>query len=392
MATPASAAPATASILIVDDTITNLEQLAATLQQWGYEPRPMPSGKLALASARAEAPDLILLDIDMPQMDGYEVCRQLKADEALKDIPVIFITALAGTEEKVRAFAAGAVDYVTKPFQLEEIQARVRAHLKIRSLQRELMIHNKRLERLVSMRTRQLETAYERQLELSRLKDEFFGMISHEIRTPINGVLGLSDLIIGLCHPSQDSETYIRLFRESSDRLRQLLDDIRTIHDLEQNSQTTGGTVSLISLFQEMRSALPQIRVVMEDPSWPDSVIIKGDAKILAKALETSVRLAAVFSQDKTQVRLTGLVEPHQVLVRLKLDALSLSTEQTAEFFKMESQVRSSSLAESMGLAPVVAQKLFAAFGGNLTFIKGAETTGVIEVTLLRTSPAPSED
>jgi len=125
------------SILIVDDTPANLELLSDLLRERGYIPRPVPSGKLALAAAIADPPDLILLDVRMPEMDGFELCERLKADAKLRDIPVIFITALAETEDKVKAFSLGAVDYVTKPFQADEVHARVQTHLRLRRLQLE---------------------------------------------------------------------------------------------------------------------------------------------------------------------------------------------------------------------------------------------------------------
>ena len=127
-----------ANILVVDDVAENLQVLAGMLKEQGYIPRPVPSGKMALLAARSEPPDLILLDITMPEMNGYEVCEELKRDTALKDIPVLFISALSETIDKVRAFQAGGVDYVTKPFQFEEVCARVRTHLELRRSQLEL--------------------------------------------------------------------------------------------------------------------------------------------------------------------------------------------------------------------------------------------------------------
>jgi len=124
-----------ASILVVDDTAANLQVLTGMLKDRGYRVRPVPSGKLAMQAARREAPDLILLDINMPEMSGYQVCEQLKADDTLKGIPVIFISALTEQLDKVKAFANGGVDYITKPFQMEELHARVETHLKLRRLQ-----------------------------------------------------------------------------------------------------------------------------------------------------------------------------------------------------------------------------------------------------------------
>src|SRR4051795_6082914 len=110
-----------ASILVVDDTPANLQVLAGMLKDRGYKVRPVPGGKLALLAARREPPDLILLDINMPEMNGYEVCEHLKSDESLKGIPVIFISALTDQLDKVKAFATGGGDYITTPFPEEKL-------------------------------------------------------------------------------------------------------------------------------------------------------------------------------------------------------------------------------------------------------------------------------
>ncbi len=123
------------NIMIVDDNPANLKLLEDMLRQDGHEIRSFPRGRLALAAAHQEAPDLILLDINMPEMNGYEVCRQLKAHETLSGVPVIFLSALNSTEDKVRGFQSGGVDYISKPFQFQEVQARVETHLKLRRAQ-----------------------------------------------------------------------------------------------------------------------------------------------------------------------------------------------------------------------------------------------------------------
>jgi sigma-B regulation protein RsbU (phosphoserine phosphatase) len=148
-----------ASILVVDDVSANLRVLTGMLKDRGYKVRPVPSGELALLAVRKEPPDLILLDINMPEMNGYEVCECLKADETLRGIPVIFISALNENLDKVKAFAIGGVDYITKPFQMEELHARVETHLKLRRLHVELEETNSRLERVNSRMARDLETA-----------------------------------------------------------------------------------------------------------------------------------------------------------------------------------------------------------------------------------------
>jgi len=134
------------TILVVDDTQLNVILLDRLLKNEGYQVLQAERGKIALDIARQNVIDMVLLDINMPGIDGYEVCRQLKADERLKDIPVIFISALSDTMDKVTALSVGGVDYITKPFQAEEVLARIDTHLKIRNLQQELELKNAVLE------------------------------------------------------------------------------------------------------------------------------------------------------------------------------------------------------------------------------------------------------
>jgi sigma-B regulation protein RsbU (phosphoserine phosphatase) len=133
------------NILIIDDTPANLRLLSQMLAERGYRVRPVPDGRLALAAVRAEPPDLILLDIRMPEMDGYQVCEHLKAEAQTREIPILFISALDATEDKVRAFTVGGVDYITKPFQVEEVLARVETHLALRELQKRLQEANEKM-------------------------------------------------------------------------------------------------------------------------------------------------------------------------------------------------------------------------------------------------------
>jgi DNA-binding response OmpR family regulator len=156
------AAAPKANILVVDDARANLQLLVSILAERGYKVRPATHGRMALSAALAEAPDLILLDIMMPEMDGYEVCRRLKAEELTRDVPVIFISAMDETLDKVAAFSVGGVDYIPKPFQAEEVLARVETHLALRGLHRQLQAANaelaRRLEEL-EIRNQELQTA-----------------------------------------------------------------------------------------------------------------------------------------------------------------------------------------------------------------------------------------
>ncbi len=141
-----SAQPSKGDILVVDDKPENLLLLSTVLTKKGYEVRKVVNGNLALLAAQAEPPDIILLDINMPEMNGYEVCEQLKADRKTQDIPIIFITASDEAFDKVKAFSLGGNDYITKPFQIEEVGARIENQLAICRLQKRLKSQNAKLE------------------------------------------------------------------------------------------------------------------------------------------------------------------------------------------------------------------------------------------------------
>jgi signal transduction histidine kinase len=191
------------NILIVDDIPANLKVLGDILKGEGYKVRPVPSGALALQVAEKERPDLILLDIMMPDMDGYEVCRRLKENKLLHDIPVIFISALSETNDVVKALKFGGVDYITKPFRAEEISARVKTHIKLRRQSIELQ-------------------------ELNVTKDRFFSIIAHDLRGPMGGFMGLTDLLTEeLSNMSMaEIQEFLWSMRDSATNLFKLLENL----------------------------------------------------------------------------------------------------------------------------------------------------------------------
>ncbi|MFZ1985205.1 MAG: response regulator [Desulfatitalea sp.] len=143
-------------IMIIDDTPQNLQLLSTLLQRKGYGVSAFPLGRLALQAAEKKSPDLVLLDINMPEMNGFEVCRQFKSKEALSQIPIIFISAMDNTENKVKALKCGGVDYVTKPFQMEEIYARVNTHLQLHRAQAVLRQFNEKLQARVACQVEEI--------------------------------------------------------------------------------------------------------------------------------------------------------------------------------------------------------------------------------------------
>lgn len=183
-------------ILIVDDQHKNIQVLGSILRQENYIIGVATNGKQALdALSEANDYDLVLLDVNMPVMDGFEACIAIRKQEKLKDIPIIFLTAMVDAESIVKGFMIGGQDYVTKPFNSNELLARVGTQLELKQRKDELKQMNDLLEIKVAERTEELNIANQKLLQLDAAKSEFLNIISHEIRTPLNGILGILSIL-----------------------------------------------------------------------------------------------------------------------------------------------------------------------------------------------------
>ena len=218
------------SVLIVDDIPEDVDILKELLN--GYKKLIALNGEKALQIVKESPPDLILLDIIMPGMSGFEVCEKIIADEKTKAIPIIFITAMDEVEDKVKGFQLGAVDYITKPFQTEEVLSRIKTHLELSDYKKRILNVNKELQRLVDERTAELLAEKDRAVESNRIKTDFLMLMSHELRTPMGGILGFSDILMNEAKDEECRELAGILY-SAAVRLHDTLNSILALSQLE---------------------------------------------------------------------------------------------------------------------------------------------------------------
>ncbi|MCK5522739.1 MAG: response regulator [Thiomargarita sp.] len=221
-------------ILAVDDKQENLYVLIKILDKQGYDVFPAISGVKALSAVRSNKPDLILLDILMPDMNGYEVCKHLKADEQTRDIPIIFISALSETVDKVKAFSIGGVDYISKPFEVKEVLARIETHLSLQRLQKSIEEKNELLEQEILARKRAEEAAQ----MANQAKSAFLANMSHELRTPLNAILGFAELMSRSQRLDSENKENLAIISRSGKHLLTLINQVLDFSKIEAGRTT----------------------------------------------------------------------------------------------------------------------------------------------------------
>ncbi|HEX3745343.1 MAG TPA: hybrid sensor histidine kinase/response regulator [Bryobacteraceae bacterium] len=357
-------------IMIVDDNPANLKLLENMLAQNGNEIHSFPLGRLALAAAVRNPPDLILLDINMPEMNGYEVCERLKQNRELAGIPVIFLSALNDIHDKVTAFRAGAADYIAKPFQLEEVQARVKMHLNLHRLQKTLQQHNEDLERAVAERTRELSRANARLSLLDSSKDDFLRLISHELRTPLNGVLGVAELVLDDAGDEGDSGQLREMFDTSRRRLLAILDDALLLTQIDLKGESfRPRPAALHPLLRRVIASVEPLgaagRVtIAAPPASADRVV--ADERLLERALHALLETAVKFSAEDESVRISYEGTPEALSIRMDSRGKSMPEGLLPRFFELFVVNESNTPAGHLGLGPAVASRILALFGGSV--------------------------
>lgn len=315
-------------ILIVDDTEANLHLLSRVLGKEGFRHIEARDGQEALDMAKEYKPDLILLDIMMPDIDGYGVIQQIKNSPELSDIPVIFLSSLTETDDKVQAFKAGGVDYITKPFQKEEALARIKTHLQIRFLQQQLN------ERIKILR--------EREVELSRLnqkKDELVRTVSHDIKNPLTGIIGLVKLMKDSDQVSEDEKKQmLSVIEESGTNLlnlvREVLDrESRKVRSEELNYEEVA-VFEIIERVISMNKAKSLVKNIgLDFTIQPKNIIAEVDQNKVEIAVNNLVSNALKFTPSGGKVAVHVSLKEQDVFIEVRDTGIGIPEKMLPDIF-----------------------------------------------------------
>ncbi|MBI5381522.1 MAG: hybrid sensor histidine kinase/response regulator [Opitutae bacterium] len=345
-------------IMLVDDTVANLDLLHSVMRKEGYRVSAFTGGREALVAAEKEPPDLILLDIAMPDMDGYMVCGKLKADPKLASIPVIFISALAEAEDKVKAFRCGGVDYVTKPFQIAEVRARVVTHLKLREYQVRMEQQN-----------RQLQESFDQLRKLEQTRDSLTHMIVHDLRGPLTAIR----VAMGLLRKASSSwgeqeRKCVDTAEQSADTLIEMVTRLLDISRLESGKLPLHkGACDLAQLAQASLDAVkpllagrPATLVALEPVvAWCDEEIV---LRIVGNLLGNAVK----FTPPSGEVKIVLARESNVARVAVIDTGIGIPAEFHERIFEKFIQVEGAQKRLGTGLGLAFCRLAVEAHGGQI--------------------------
>ena len=366
------------SLLVIDDAPQNIEVLGEYLSD-GYDIQCALSGAEGLALIAKRLPDLILLDVMMPEMDGYAVCDAIRRNPATREIPIIFVTAKGDADSESRALAAGAVDFIHKPINRDVVRARVRLHLTLKARERELRALNDALEAKVTARTRALSDALTRAESAHRAKQRFLANVNHELRTPMNAILGLSSLLAVHYRDPTFQERTAKI-REAAQQLLGMVDGIIVMADLQANRLSLqAADFALESIFGDLekswrkRASAKGLDLGFElDPQLPRC--LNGDPVRLTQLLENLLGNAVKFSErGRIMVRAKSAETSAQhLMIRLEVEdqGIGIDSDRQADIFAAFEQADNSSTRRygGAGLGLAICKQLTELMGGEIGF------------------------
>ena len=392
-----SAELAGAVILIVDDQPGNLGVLFEYFHRFGCTVLVCESGEDAIDIAKESRLDIILLDILMPGIGGFETCRRLKAGGNTREIPVLFISSLSESVDKVRAFELGGVDFITKPFQTEEVLARVNAHLGYHKLKQELERKNRRLEEEITQhkRTEQaLQKARDAANSANRAKSVFLANMSHELRTPLNGVLGYAQILLRDDKLSQTQHGALSTIFKSGEHLLTLIEEILEFSKIE--TQRIALAPQYFRLPEFLYSVADTIRglafqkglTFTVDISESLPLVVYGDRKRICQVLSNLLNNAVKFT-ERGSVEFQAFVgkarkvdasehgEKFSLHIEIKDSGIGIPEQQLPEIFEpFKTFGDQYNQTEGTGLGLAVSRHLTRMMGGDI-FVESTQGQGV---------------
>jgi signal transduction histidine kinase len=367
------------NLLVVDDDVLARQTMDVFLTREGYKVRCAPNGEIALKLAGEDSPELILLDIRMPDMDGFEVCRRLKENPQTGNIPVIFISGLEEVADKVKGFEAGGVDYITKSFQREEALARVETHLALRRLQKQIETQNVQLQQEIAKSKSAEEALADRTIQLERINrelvalnaelDDFTNMASHDMQEPLRTLMAFSDLLrkdLGDSLSGQAAKD-LTFITDAANRMQALIQDLlalsragRAPQKKEKVSLRECADLALEALAMRVKETGAQI---MRD-KLPD---VWGDSTLLTQLYQNLIGNALKFSGDQRPIiHLTFEEREGTQVFGVKDNGIGIEPNYAREVFKPFRRLHGRAEYEGSGVGLAICRKIVGRHGGKI--------------------------
>lgn len=346
-------------IMVVDDTPENLRLLEEVLRREGHLVFTLPTGAMALKAAEKNPPDLILLDVAMPRLGGIEVCRRLKAIPQLAEIPVIFLSALTDTEHRLKGFQVGGVDYIAKPVELEEVLARVRTHLRLRELQREVVDRN-----------HDLELAVERLKSANKELEAFAYSVSHDLRAPLRNLESLGRILEedSWRRLGPDGRDVVTLIRAKVRQMDVLIEDLLAFSTACQRPlewELVDLQEIARSVYQELGPALQGRDVDFRLNRMP---VVRGDPTLLRLVFMNLIANALKFSRQRprTELEVGGRTDRGEHVIHVSDNGAGFDMKFAHKLFTVFQRLHNATEFEGTGIGLALVQRVIHRHGGRV--------------------------
>jgi len=368
----APAKPDAKTILIVDDTPANLGVVSSHLERHGYCALVALGGEEAIARADYVRPDLILLDVVMPGLDGFETCRRLKALDSTRDIPVIFMTALGDTSDKVAGFNAGAVDYMTKPLDGAEVLARIETHLTLYTLRRQLASRNAQLQQEIAARQKEIAARQEMQTALERSNAELEQLAyvaSHDMQEPLRMIASYLQLVAQRYQGRLDAEAdeFIGYAVDGAKRMQALINDLLTYSRVN----TKARPFQPADCRRIVDIALGNLRLAIEESGARVRIgelpVVMGDATQLTQLFQNLIGNAIKFQRSEpAEVQVSAERTTEGWMFSVRDNGIGIAPEYYERIFVLFQRLHGRREYEGTGIGLALCKKIVERHGGHI--------------------------